>query len=103
MNEAEAGTTALTERQRYWLDHLRACAASGKSIAKYAAVHDLAAPAMYAGKRVLVKKGALPSKHPAQFQRVQLMKAVVDREPGRVHSMHQKTIIMEMNDEYFTN
>ncbi|MCF6212384.1 MAG: hypothetical protein L3K24_17390, partial [Gammaproteobacteria bacterium] len=42
--------------------------------------HDLAAPAMYAGKRVLVKKGALPSKHPAQFQRVQLMKAVVDRE-----------------------
>lgn len=28
---------ALTERQRYWLEHVQACQASGKSIVEYAA------------------------------------------------------------------
>ncbi len=45
MNQVETDTMALTVRQRYWLDHLQACAASGKSIAEYAVAHDLAAPA----------------------------------------------------------
>ncbi len=29
----------LTERQRYWLEHIRACEASGKSVTAYAAEH----------------------------------------------------------------
>jgi hypothetical protein len=48
---------SLTEHQRHWLAHLRACEASGKGIAGYAAAHGLYAKAMYAGKKVLVKKG----------------------------------------------
>jgi hypothetical protein len=78
MNKAEG--QALTERQHYWLNHLQACAASGTSIAEYAAAHNLATPAMYAGKKMLIKKGALPSTRPARFQRVSLTGVVASHE-----------------------
>ena len=41
---------SLTEHQRYWLDHLRACEVSGKGIAVYADEHGLDAKAMYTAK-----------------------------------------------------
>jgi len=66
---------ALTERQRYWLEHIQACEDSGKSIAEYAAAQGFAAQTMYAGKKVLVKKGVLPALRPARFQRVQVLEA----------------------------
>jgi len=67
MSETE-GTT-LTERQRYWLEQVQSCEASGKAIAEYAADHGITAQAMYAGKKMLVKKGVLPPTRPARFQR----------------------------------
>ncbi len=82
MNVAEG--TELTERQRYWLEHVQACAASGKTIAEYAAEHGLAAQAMYAGKKMLTRKGVLPPTHPTRFQRVQDIGAVVGSE-WRIH------------------
>lgn len=66
---------ALTDRQRYWLAHIQACEASGKSIAAYSAKQGIAARAMYGGKKVLVKKGILPATQPTRFQRVQAMEA----------------------------
>jgi hypothetical protein len=64
---------SLTEHQRRWLEHLRACEASGKGIAAYASEHGIDAKAMYAGKKVLVKKGVLPRTHRRRrFQRAQL-------------------------------
>ncbi len=33
---------ALTDRQRYWLGHVQACEASGKSMVEYAASQDIA-------------------------------------------------------------
>ena len=68
---------ALTERQRYWLEHIQACEASGKSIAEYAAEQGIAARAMYGGKKVLVKKGVLVTPQPTRFQRVQVVHAAV--------------------------
>ena len=68
---------ALTARQRYWLEHVQACEASGKSIAEYAAAQEIGAQAMYAGKSMLVKKGVLTATQPARFQRVQVMAAAV--------------------------
>jgi hypothetical protein len=62
----------LTERQNYWLKHVRACEASGKSIADYAVDHDINVKTMYAGKKMLVKKGILPRTHSNRFQRAQL-------------------------------
>jgi len=82
MDEAEG--TALTERQCYWLEHVQACTASGKTIAEYAAEHGLAAQAMYAGKKMLVRKGVLPPTRPARFQRAQVTGAVVGSE-WRIH------------------
>jgi|SRR5690554_2289814 len=64
---------ALTARQRYWLEHIQACEAAGTSIAEYAASKNIAARAMYGGKKVLVKKGVLPAAQPARFHRVQVM------------------------------
>jgi len=66
---------ALTERQRYWLEHIQACKDSGKTIAEYAAEQGFTARAMYGGKKILVKKGVLPSRRPARFQRVQVLEA----------------------------
>ena len=67
----------LTDRQRYWLEHIQACEASGKSIAEYAAAQEFGAQAMYAGKSALVKKGVLPALQPTRFQRVQVMEATL--------------------------
>ena len=70
-------TPVLTERQRYWLKHIQACEASGKSIAAYAAEQDIEARAMYGGKKVLVKKGVLATTRRARFQRVQVIEAAI--------------------------
>jgi len=71
---------ALTERQRFWLKHVQACEASGKSIAAYSAEQGIAARAMYGGKKVLVKKGVLATTRPARFQRVQVMEAAASNQ-----------------------
>ena len=67
----------LTDRQRYWLEHIQACEASGKSIAEYAVTQEFGAQAMYAGKSSLVKKGVLSATQPPRFQRVQVMEATL--------------------------
>jgi hypothetical protein len=72
--------TALTERQRYWLEQIRACEASGKTVAEYAAEHGISAQALYAGKKLLVRKGILPRARPQRFQRVQMAGAAVGGE-----------------------
>ena len=64
---------ALTDRQRYWLEHIQACEASGVSMAEYAESQDIAVRAMYSGRKTLIKKGVLPIAQPARFQRVQVM------------------------------
>ena len=63
--------TVLTERQRYWLEQVRACEASGKTVAEYASEQGISAQALYAGKKLLVRKGVLPRTRPLRFQRVQ--------------------------------
>jgi len=63
---------SLTDHQRHWLHHLRACEASDKSIAAYASEHGIDAKAMYAGKKVLVKKGVLPRTRRHRFLRAQV-------------------------------
>ena len=67
----------LRQTSGYWLEHIQACEASGKSIVEYATAQGIAARAMYAGKKTLKKKGMLPSSDPARFQRVQVMEATL--------------------------
>ena len=47
---------ALTDWQRYWLEHIQACEASGKSMEEYAASQGIAVRAMFGGKKILVKR-----------------------------------------------
>ncbi len=68
----KANGMTLTDRQRYWLEHIQSCEISGKTIAEYAAEHGLAAGAIYAGKKALVKKGVLVRTRPSRFQRAQV-------------------------------
>jgi len=62
---------ALTEHQRKWLERVKACEASGKSVVAYASEHGFPVRAMYDAKKVLVRKGVLARTHRSQFQRVQ--------------------------------
>jgi len=71
---------ALTERQRFWLEHVQACEASGKSMVEYAVSQDIAVRDMYAGKKTLVKKGVFPTTRPTRFQRVQVMEATASNQ-----------------------
>ena len=76
----EAPVNSLTEHQRFWLNHVRACEASGKRITEYATEHGLGVRAMYDGKRALVKKGVLPRTHATRFQRARVLDPVAGSE-----------------------
>jgi hypothetical protein len=78
MHEPEEIT--LTIRQRYWLEHVKACETSGKTITEYALHQGIEAKAMYGGKKTLVKKGVLPRTRPSRFQRAQVAGPVVGSE-----------------------
>ena len=77
---SEPPEISLTEHQRYWLKHVRACEVSGKRITEYATEHGLGVRAMYDGKRALVKKGVLPRTHVSRFQRARVVDPVVSSE-----------------------
>ncbi len=66
---------ALTNRQRYWLEHIQACEASGKSMVEYAATQGLSVQSLYPSKKILVDKSVLPGTHSPRFQRVQVLEA----------------------------
>jgi len=68
----------LTKRQQYWLDRIQEWKASGLSISAYSRTQGFTAQAMYAGKKVLVKKGVLPRSQKPRFQRVAITSKVTD-------------------------
>lgn len=62
----------LTDRQRFWLEHLRACERSGQSLKGYAAEHNLDVGALYEAKSRLKRKGLVsPDENRARFVRVE--------------------------------
>ena len=70
----------LTEHQRYWLERIQACEASGKRVTAYAAEHGFPVRAMYDAKKILVKKGVLPRTQGVRFQRAETMPVGSDNE-----------------------
>ena len=57
MSNAEA---RLTERQREWLEHLRACKLGDESVQAYARRSGISAGGLYQGASVLRRLGVLP-------------------------------------------
>ena len=69
----------LTERQHYWLGHIQACEASGESLKAYAEANGFEPGAIYAAKKVLIRKGLLPQSS-ARFQRVESPASIASSE-----------------------
>jgi hypothetical protein len=59
---SEEQMPALTARLQGWLDHVRACEASGQTMAEYAKAHGLPVKAFYDGRTRLIKRGVLRAK-----------------------------------------
>ena len=70
----------LTAHQRHWLEQIRACEASGKSVSAYAAEHGFPVRSMYDAKKILVRKGVLPRTLKNRFQRVKTVPITVSGE-----------------------
>jgi len=68
----------LTAHQRHWLQQIKACEASGKSVSAYATEHGFQVRSMYDAKKILVKKGVLPRTDRSRFQRVQRATVTTD-------------------------
>ena len=62
---------SLTERQQYWLKHLRACEAAGQTSMEYARTHGINVKTLYSARKALAKKGTLPRPQAIHFQKVQ--------------------------------
>jgi hypothetical protein len=75
----EAETTELTERQQFWLRHLRACDLSGQTSIDYARAHDIKVKSLYAARKALAEKGALPPPPLSATNGFQRVRVVEDR------------------------
>ena len=70
---ARTDDCSLTERQQYWLKHIRACDASGQTSIDYAREHDINVNSMYSARKALAEKGTLPPAQSIRFQKVRVM------------------------------
>lgn len=71
---------SLSDQQREWLEAIRACSASGKTMKAFAESKGLSLQDFYAWKKTFVQKWILPRTRGTGFQRVQ----VVEAEPAGV-------------------
>lgn len=71
-------SSTLTERQQYWLQHIRACDAAGQTTIDYARAHSINVKSMYSARKGLAEKGTLPHPEPSRFQRAQLAGGSLD-------------------------
>ena len=81
--------SALTERQRFWLEHLRACGTG--SLKAYADEHGLEIGALYEAKSRLKRKGALDGA-PTRFTRVQCDSPAPSATVCRIH-LHNGALV----------
>tara|TARA_R110001599_G_C11736257_1_gene607344 strand:+ start:83 stop:424 length:342 start_codon:yes stop_codon:yes gene_type:complete len=69
---AQTDEASLTERQQYWLKHLRACDAAGTTTIEYARTHGINVKALYSARKALAEKGTLPRPPPPRFHKAQV-------------------------------
>ena len=93
----------LTDRQRYWLEHIRACEQSGQSLKGYAAEHDLDIGALYEAKSKLKRKGLVsPADNQARFVRVEPSRVAASMPPVcRVHLRNGTVMELPCSPEHW--
>ena len=62
---------SLTERQQYWLKHIRACDAAGQTSIDYARENGINVKSLYSARKALADKGRLPPRKAISFQKIQ--------------------------------
>ncbi len=67
----QTGEVSLTERQQYWLKHIRACDAAGQTSIDYARANGINVKSLYSARKALAEKGTLPLRKAISFQKVQ--------------------------------
>ena len=89
--------SSLTERQRYWFNHIRACDAAGKTSVDYARAHGINVKSLYSARKALAEKGIAPPALPTRFQKVQ----VVSGSPASDSQWHVQlpNVAAAMNDQ----
>jgi len=77
-----AAKPGMTDKQRYWLEHIKACEATGQSLSAYAAEHQLGLKSCYRWKSLLTQMGlladtavAVPVFRPVQIKPVSMSTA----------------------------
>ena len=55
----------LTERQQFWLDHLRVCREQGQTLRGYAKAHGLSVSGLYTAHSMLKSRGVLTGTAPS--------------------------------------
>ena len=67
----------LSERQRYWLDHIESCAALGQTTKAYAESQGLSVSMVYSWRKKLAAMGMFPDRtkrrQSSSFERVQVV------------------------------
>lgn len=76
-------STSLTQRQQFWLEHIRACGSG--SLKAYADAHGLDVGALYEAKSRLKRKGALEALSSPRFVRVRCDEPQVSPSVCRIH------------------
>ena len=74
---AQTDNAPLTERQQYWLNHIRACDAENKTSVQYARAHGINVKSLYSARKALAEKGTLPRPQPSRFQKAQVSSGLV--------------------------
>ncbi len=88
----------LTERQAYWLGHLRACAASGLTASAYAKKHRLSVHALYQARKDHRRREAFassPKRSSVTFARVQAAPAAARERSWRIRFPNGAVIELE--------
>lgn len=83
----ETAERALTAQQRHWLEHLRACESSGKTMRAYAAEAGISIGSLYGAKKRLVRDGLIDSGRqasPVKFTRTRIVAATAPIAEWRV-------------------
>ena len=88
---------SLTEKQRFWLEHLKACEQSGQLMRQYAKAHELKATAFYNWKSVLRRKGVL-GERPAESRLFRKAQVVDGRALGRCRVVLPTGLALEFDN-----
>ncbi len=91
-----ADDTSLTEGQRHWLEHVRACREAGTTMRAYAEEHGLDVRAFYTAKAQLRRRGVLAPKTSASTPRFAKARVVDGRGLGHCRLVLPSGLALEL-------